>query len=134
MGPLRRRLTLCTAFAPSQALAEVCDKARPNWSPADGPVTIWTDPLFPLTNPVTLAILAIAAIALLTRRRGIAIAATLLNGLLTVAIATYFLPDPSGVQKIAFKEGCIAPPHLSLAITAAITILTLRAAILGRRT
>ena len=130
----QRALAVTLALLPGPALAEVCDKARPLWRPSHGPVTLWSEPFYALATHFGLALIALAVLGILTRWRSIAIPAGLLLTVTTLAIlADTLTPDPSGVTKFARREGCQGPPHLLIAIMAAISLATLRAAILGPR-
>lgn len=41
--------------------------------------------------------------------------------------------DPAGIYDLARREGCIGPPHLTIALSVLLALSLLRAAILGPR-
>ena len=83
-----------------------------------------------LSNPFGLGLLGFALLGLWLRNRWIAIPASLL----WVFVGLALLLDASDpISQFARQEGCVGPPHLSIALAAAITLLSIRAAILGPR-
>lgn len=124
MGSLRGRLALLWAPAalfPSAAVAEVCDKVRPLWSPSSGPASAWDELIALSSLPITLSLSALTILALLLRWRLFAAATALLwAGLATIVAFDNFGPILDDVRYFAIKEGCIGSPHLFIALAIAI--------------
>lgn len=132
MGPVRRGIIL--ALVPGSAFAEVCDKERPFWNPADGPVGLWSEPLHTFASPIGAASAVLLLIAFLANRRWLWGLTALLFAYMTVVIfANRLLEDPTGILDFAIKEGCVGPAHLSIALTAAICGLSLWRALRARK-
>lgn len=94
------------------AWAEVCDKVRPHWDPASGPVSQVDDLLHFLTEPLGLGTIALVAISLAFRRAWLAIATTIV--LIAVA-ALLFFDIANIVDDITHEarlEGCLTQPVL----------------------
>lgn len=65
MGSVRGRLIATLALlAPMPAMAEVCDKLRPDWTPDDGPVGWLAETALIFTSPPGLVLLALFALAM----------------------------------------------------------------------
>lgn len=121
LGPVSRRLprrlalvTLLAIAAPlSPAFAEVCDKARPNWT--GEPVSAFAELMnFIYTTP-GLIVAGVLAVVLLTRLRYTAIAgAAIALGLAGLAIFEHFSPDEIG--RAARAEGCVGSPWLVVVV------------------
>ncbi|UWR42784.1 hypothetical protein K4L05_14270 [Phaeobacter inhibens] len=124
MGSLRGRVTCFAGFMtlfPAAAIAEVCDKARPFWKPGDGPATAWDELIGLSTLPVSLALLALAGIALTTRNRAtFAIAAVFWAGIAFVVAVDRYENALDYVEASALAEGCLGPPHLFIGLAVAI--------------
>ncbi len=125
MGSLRRRVTWTIGFMatlfPAAAIAEVCDKERPFWKPGDDPATAWDELIGLSTLPVSLALLALAGIALTTRNRAtFAIAAVLWAGIAFVVSVDRYEYALDYVEASALAEGCLGPPHLFIGLAIAI--------------
>jgi hypothetical protein len=108
MGPLRRQLILLLASA-SPALAEVCDKTRPRWAAADGPVSAPGELLVFATTPAALLLLAALAAGWYFRQQ-LLLSATMLACL--VFIIPQKWPVNPDLLNAARGEGCIGPPTL----------------------
>lgn len=129
MGPLRRGLTL--ALLPCAAWAEVCDKERPMWVQAT-PATGFSEAAHLLASPTGIALAALLVVAAVIKLRALWVATALVWGATTCVIwLNARTPDPTGIRERAIAEGCIGPPHLSIALVAAITLLTLYMALRG---
>ncbi|WP_162894086.1 hypothetical protein [Phaeobacter sp. LSS9] len=109
-------------LVPAAATAEVCDKARPYWHPDDGgPATAWDELINLSTLPVSLALLALAGIALATRNRPtFVIAAVLWAGIAFVVAVDRYENALDYVEAYALAEGCLGPPHLFIGLAIAI--------------
>ncbi len=110
MGPVRRGVSPAAALfvlAPTAALAEVCDKARPSW---DGvPFTVWDEALALFSTPAALFLLAASATAILLRSAwGALVVCVLWSGMTMLIVTT----DPTGMDDLARLEGCLASPAL----------------------
>lgn len=104
MGPVRGRLIAAFALLPLPAGAEVCDKVRPGWTPADGPVGALAEAGYVLTSPVGLILLAFVAVAMVWPRRWLAVVVALP---LLVLAGLLFLARRAEVAVAAMAEGCI---------------------------
>lgn len=128
MGSLRGRVTSVfigvSAFCPTGAWAEVCDKERPSWDPASGPATA-LDELIELSSlPVPIALLALVIVALVSRSRFLyALAGFLWGSLVLIVSLDAYGPIVDDLRFYAIKEGCIGPPGLFIALAIAICAL-----------
>ena len=105
MGPVRGRLIAGLALlVPAPALAEVCDKLRPGWVAADGPVGWFGEMLFTFTSPPGLALLVLFGLAMWRGWRWL----LALVSLAAFALA-FLLYIGSGAElaALAQAEGCI---------------------------
>ncbi|MGH1458072.1 MAG: hypothetical protein ACRBBT_04140 [Paracoccaceae bacterium] len=136
MGPFRRRLTQPAArlalLAPAvlllgagPALAEVCDKERPNWSPDQGPANGLTETYHVFTTAPGLVLLALLAAALYFKRPSLWTPVALVAGLLAMLTWAGAKLDPTGFHQMARAEGCVAQPTLPIAILAAISVIAI---------
>lgn len=122
MGPVRGRLIALCSLAPMPAAAEVCDKVRPDWAAADGPVGALAELAYVLTSPVGLILLGLVALALFWPRRWVAVIVALpvlaLAGLL-------FLARGAEIAGLAMAEGCIGGigPTVALLVLIAAAVL-----------
>ena len=107
---------------PISVAAEVCDKARPRWSPADGPVGQLGETFFTFTTTPGIVLMALLAISLLIRIRWLFV----LNAVLTFLFGFVLVLDWSHMDDIlrfAVAEGCIAASVLPIAILAVLFVL-----------
>ncbi len=120
MGPLRRGLIL--SLLPTSALAEVCDKVRPNWEPGT-PVTAFGEMVALMGTPPSLILLLATAFVLRFRHKW--------GGLIVVVLWTAWISVVSllggrdEMRVAASAEGCIGSPTLFIAVVAAICIATI---------
>ncbi len=115
MGPLRGGLIL--TFLASPALAEVCDKERPNW---DGtPQTLLDEALFHFASPIGLFLLAALAVAVIFRH---AMGTAIVVLLWSFYISAITLPDQSDVSAFVVAEGCMGSPSLYIVLSAVLSI------------
>lgn len=122
------RLTLATLFAIaaplSPAFAEVCDKARPNWT-GDSVSGFGELVHFIYTTP-GLVVAFILAVILLTRLRYTALAgAAVTLGIAGMVIFEYLSPDQ--ISQAARAEGCVGSPWLvviALTLCAALMLIS----------
>jgi len=114
------RLAALVALIPGSALAEVCDKARPDWNGV--PVTALGEAVTLMFSPMGLSLLISTLAALRFRSQWGGVAAvvgwTAFATLLTMA-------DPTGFRPEAMAEGCIGSPTLFIALAAAISVGTI---------
>lgn len=97
------------------AVAEVCDKLRPDW---DGePVSAIGVAISLFASPISLILLIATAFAIRFRSQWGALAVVL--GW-TVNVSLISMVDPGGVRQIARVEGCIGSPALFIGLVAAI--------------
>lgn len=123
MGPVRRRLTAALALFPAPALAEVCEKVRPGWNMADGPVGVLGETMFILSSFPGLVVLAFLAFGLARPHRWISIACGLPALAFGVLLA---VSRGTATADLALKEGCLGnafPVALVLIAIGALTIL-----------
>lgn len=124
MGPFRRQLTAAALLLlPTPALAEVCDKLRPGWALADGPVGLLGETIFVLSSFPGLVVLAFLAFGLARPNLWIstacAVPALVFGALLALSQGT------EGARQ-AMAEGCVGnafPIALALIALGALTIL-----------
>lgn len=123
MGPVRRQLIAALVLTPAPALAEVCDKVRPGWKLADGPVGVMGEAIFVLSSFPGLVVLAFLAFGLARPHRWISIAcaapAIAFGGLLAITQGTE-------TATLARAEGCLGnafPVALVFVALGALTIL-----------
>ena len=122
MGPLRGRLGLATALllCGSPAVAEVCDKERPDW---DGlPASALSEAISLFGSPVGLVLLAATAFAIRFRSTWGGLAVTVCWTIFVSIVVQY---DPTGIRQQAMKEGCLGEPTLFIAAAIAICIATI---------
>lgn len=117
------------ALPASSALAEVCDKERPDWAPADGPVGQLGETIGILAGLLSsgpgIAILAVLLLPLLWRNRGLSLASAALAALMAFGLAAAWLErDP--VYEAALAEGCRTAPILPIALLALLCLWMLR--------
>jgi len=132
MGPLRRRLTAAALFLslPIPALAEVCDKIRPDWTADAGPQGWLAETAYILASPPSLALAILLLLALAFPRLWLALPATLL----TLAFAALLLVSRQAPMAVAARtEGCLATATPAIALLALAALLTLARALLARR-
>lgn len=114
------RFAVVAALIPTIAVAEVCDRERPNW---DGlPVSAITETLVWLTTPTVLLLILATALAIYFQQRWVSVVLALFWASL---IPFLFTQDLDDVYWEAWEEGCIGPSDLSIGLCAAICILTL---------
>ncbi len=122
---LKRGWAIAVAMiASTPAAAEVCDKVRPGWNPADSPITQFKDLGLFLTEPLGLIVLLQTLAAVLLRKIWIAnISAMLLFAVVALKISTWI--DSDDVTNLAISEGCIAAPVLTTIILIALCAIIL---------
>jgi len=123
MGPLRRGLIL--AALPAPAFAEVCQQVRPLWSPGID-VTIWSEPLYTLTNPLLFIMIVIALAGSAFRHIGVQMAGIIASSFLLIFVSQrLWATDHLGIWARATREGCLAPPYVATAFAAALAVYTI---------
>lgn len=117
MHLVRHLATLACIIAPMSAMAEVCDKERPNW---DGlPISGFAEALTQFSSPAALFLLAASALAIRFRNQWAALAVMLLwTGLISIIT----MIDPSGVNAAARAEGCAGSATLFIVAVTAICV------------
>jgi hypothetical protein len=106
-------------------VAEVCDKQRPNWLPSDGALNAMDELIMMIASPVGIAITAITFFAIILPNRWLRIVALGSSALMMLQQITPYLLDE--VHRGAIGEGCVGPPYLSIAASAAICMVMIRA-------
>ena len=128
MGPLRRGLILCAL--PTPALAEVCDKIRPDWS--GEPVSAVTEAIQLFATAPGLALIAASAFAIRFRSQWGGLAVVLLW---TIYASVMTISNGVNLRAEALAEGCAGPSTLFVALISAICIgMILYTAPMPRRT
>jgi drug/metabolite transporter (DMT)-like permease len=113
-------ITLCA----TPALAEVCDKVRPGWTPGTQITTVGEAVALFSTGPA-LVLLVATAVVLRFRSQWGGLAVTMLWSVLVSFIAMdAFGEDPTGIRDHAIREGCVGAPTLFIALVTAICIVT----------
>lgn len=117
MGSLRRGLIL--AAAPTPALAEVCDKVRPNWTPGT-PSTMLTEAiaLFSTVPSLVLIVATLAALRFRSQWGGLAV---VVGWTIWTSLAAF---GRDSILEQAAAEGCVGAPTLFIAAVAAICVGT----------
>jgi hypothetical protein len=121
MGPLRRQLIALFLMA-SPAMAEVCDKQRPGWTPADGPATMFTE-LVQFLVWGGGGVVVLGLILGLYFRKTIVLNAVLLVSL--IMAVPYIWPLDPETRYFAMTEGCIGAPTLVLGVLGLIWVAAL---------
>ena len=104
--------TLIALAAPAPAIAEVCDKERPAWSPQDGPVSPLGDLAVFFSDPLGLTVLAMAAACSLLRKTWFTV--LVITFLITVvALLTITWLEDYHIKSAAVSEGCLTSPVLT---------------------
>ena len=116
LGP--RAIAAGLSLVPSQALAEVCDKARPMWTPGTSP-TIFSEALALAITPPSLVLFLVTLACLRFRWQWVSLGMVLLWSVWVSVLA--FLP-PNATQQQAIAEGCIGSPALFIGIIAALCV------------
>ena len=126
MPPIgNRAAALCAGLAaalPWPALAEICDKARPGWSGADGPVGQLGETVHTFMTLPGLIVIALVVASLLIRRRWLFIVTAIVTFLLASLLAASWVTTHP-IQTAALADGCLAQPILPTAILAALCVL-----------
>lgn len=115
MGSIRRRLIWpALLVCPNAALAEVCDKQRPDWNGA--PVSGWAEMLALFQTPAALALILGTALALRLRNQWFGLA-------MVVGWSSYtMLATTTDIRAAAIVEGCAGSPTLFIGAVAAICV------------
>ena len=126
MGPFRRQLILGPMIAAlaTPVWAEVCDKQRPEWNPADGQMTGFGEAYYLFTSLPGLAILGAVVLAATGGVRIYWLLAALFSGAVAAALVAV-RNDPTGLTELARIEGCVGPATIPVTICAAIAAVTL---------
>jgi hypothetical protein len=111
-------------IASTPAAAEVCDKVRPAWNPADGPIRQFEDLALFFTEPLGLIVLALTIAAVLLRKIWLTvIVVALMVAIIALNISTWLKADD--ITNFAIKEGCITKPVMTnIALIAISTIIS----------
>lgn len=118
---------LLCLIAATPAVAEVCDKVRPAWTPQDGPVGQFEDLVWFLSEPVGLLAMGLTAGALLLGSAWVsAITIVILMPMAALYLFTWLKPDD--IISFAIDEGCMTAPVFPtialIAMAASIVALT----------
>jgi hypothetical protein len=129
MGSFRRQL-IAYLLMTTPAMAEVCDKLRPGWSPADGPATM-------VTELVQFLIWGGGGVVLLGLILGLYLRkAIILNAIMLVTLimaVPYIWPLDPTTRQIAMTEGCVGQPTLVLVVLGLIWVVCLGGTLLKKK-
>lgn len=118
------------------ASAEVCDKERPAWNPADGPVGALGEMLANLLSVPGLVVVAVAFLAMWSKSVWVPLVLCLFP--FALAWLIHFghndpMPLAAEMRDFARQEGCVGPPGLAIAVFVLMGVALLtRAAMLHR--
>ncbi len=112
MGPFRRQLIALLATA-TPAVAEVCDKARPGWTPADGAVGLWGELAAFMVTPA-FGVMVVALVAGWYFRQQMLLAAVMLAAV--VFAVPRHLPVNPDLIAAARVEGCMGDGTLVIGL------------------
>jgi hypothetical protein len=129
MGPFRRQLILFLATA-TPAMAEVCEKTRPGWSPADGPVTALGEALVFAMTPAALLLIVGVGAGWYFRQQLVLSAVVLAS--LVFAFPRIWPVNPD-LLAAASAEGCIGPSSLVIGFLGLIWMAAMAGLILRRK-
>ena len=114
-----KRYALGFLLLPTSALAEVCDKVRPHWTPGTE-TTAWGEMIALMGTPPSLVLLLLSALAIRFRHEwGALIVVVLWTGWASLVV---FAGADDDIQRMAVQEGCIGSPSLFIAAVAAISV------------
>jgi hypothetical protein len=114
-------LAMASLGVAAPALAEVCDKERPFWTPSDGRPTQVQELPYVFATPAGGAALAAIAAALCFAKLWVSV---ICAGFVWL-VATGLMADwhgGDGVARLAYLEGCRTPPILAGAALALISL------------
>ena len=116
-----------TVMMSSSAIAEVCDKERPLWTPSDGPVGP-LDTFLPLATSlsgIALAGFLIAAVSLGWRLAYALSAGIAISMILQTSTQWFDVGGLDPIRASAIREGCMYPPWLNLFLLVAVVLLSI---------
>ena len=105
------------ATLPTAAGAKVCDKERPDWNGT--PVTAVGEAIALFSNPVSLVLLMVTALAVRFRSQWGALAVCLAW---TGWVSLVAFMDTGGIRSAALAEGCIGSPTLFIVIACTLCV------------
>ena len=117
MGPIRRRLAAFITLLPTPALAEVCDKERPEW---DGVAASALDGMLDLLATAPSLILIVASLLALRFKSVWGGLATVVGW--TIWVSVINSPAAFPARAAAIEEGCIGSNTLFIALAIAICV------------
>ncbi|CTQ52724.1 hypothetical protein LP7551_01244 [Roseibium album] len=112
----------------TSAIAEVCDKVRPEWSPSDGPLNQIGDFLLTFGSVPGITFIAFVAASLFLKNMWLCVLSAGLSAFAAFVVPyNWLVPSVSkGVVHIsAIGEGCIIPPYLSTSLLVLICMICL---------
>lgn len=118
----RIALAIAIALFASPARAEVCDKERPGWIPADGAVSPVGESMFVFTTPVGLTLLGLSLAALVSRWRWLSAVCAAASLAIAGALIADRVAPLAGVSDATAAEGCAASPILAIAALVALAV------------
>jgi hypothetical protein len=105
----------CVALPAGPAFAEVCDKIRPDWSPADGRIGALGDAIYMSQTGFGLVAATLLVMGLVVRLRWIRFIAS--GGLVLMAIPLILeWWNMPAMYREALAEGCLGLPYVTIAV------------------
>ena len=124
---MKRYIFIVMFLAESPAMAEVCDKQRPDWNPADGPVSQFGEFVHFLGTPIGILVGLLTLVAVLLRVRWLSVtAAVLLVLAIALRIEGWFDPFDITLAEAAYREGCQNSPLLTVVALAMMIVVLFR--------
>ena len=117
-------VAMSTVMTPSSAIAEVCDKERPLWTPRDGPVGP-LDAFLPLATSlsgIALAGFFVAAVSFGWRLAYALSAGIAISMILQTSTQWFDVGGLDPIRASAIREGCMYPPWLNLSLLCALAL------------
>ena len=124
---MKRFVFIVTFLVASPVVAEVCDKQRPEWNPADGPISQFGEFGYFIGTPFGVFLGILSLTALLLRARWLSVtAAVLLLLAVGLHIVEWFGPFDIKIVESAFREGCQNSPLLTIVALVMMIVVLVR--------
>ena len=120
---MRLALSVFLIFPASSAIAEVCDKVRPDWNPSTGSISQVQELYFFFSNPLGIILIALCILAFIIRHTIVSSLVALVLVAVASLIAVNWLWPVDGVTQEAFREGCTANPLFTSIVVVALAAM-----------